>query len=269
LRIWIARTAPLVPLAACAGPTSGVAYSSGGASVRAGQGSTGQRASAQASAPAGATQSRPAQGGAVRQALPSCVLTPRQSEGPYFVDERLNRSDIRSDPSDGSVREGVPLKLTLQVTQVAGDSCTPLAGAYVDLWQCDAAGAYSDVSDPRSGSAKGSKFLRGYQATDENGLVQFTTIFPGWYGGRAVHIHFMVRTELDGGRGRELVSQLYFDDALIDTIHALPPYTDRGQRNVRNDRDGLYRNGGSQLLVPVAEDGDGYAGTFNLGVQLI
>lgn len=184
------------------------------------------------------------------------------------MDERLNRSDIRSDPSDGSVREGIPLRLTLQITQVAGSACTPLAGTYLDLWQCDAQGAYSDVQDPSSGSTKGARFLRGYQVTDENGLVQFTTIFPGWYRGRAVHIHFKVRTVLDAGSGREMISQLYFDDALIDQVHALPPYAAKGQRDMRNSRDGIFRNGGDRPLVPVVQDGEGYAGTFNLGVQL-
>jgi protocatechuate 3,4-dioxygenase beta subunit len=241
LRTWITRTATLVLLTACAGPASAAPL----------------RTSATARA------------GTVQQALPACVLTPQQTEGPYFVDERLDRSDIRSDPLDGSVREGVPLKLTLQVTQVNGDACTPLAGTYVDLWQCDAHGVYSDVDDRSTGSRAGtSRFLRGYQVTDENGTVQFTTIFPGWYRGRAVHIHFKVRTALDGRSARETVSQLYFDDALIDQIHALPPYAAMGQRTMRNSQDGLFRNGGDRLIVPVVPDGEGYAGTFNLGVQL-
>jgi protocatechuate 3,4-dioxygenase beta subunit len=252
LRTWITRTASLVLLTACAGPASA-------GSVR----------TSSTAAQAGGGQAVSGQAGAVQQALPSCVLTPRQTEGPYFVDERLDRSDIRTDPLDGSVRDGAPLKLTLQVTQVNGSACTPLAGTYVDLWQCDANGVYSDVDDRSTGSRAGtSKFLRGYQVTDENGMVQFTTIFPGWYRGRAVHIHFKVRTALDGPSAREMVSQLYFDDALIDQIHALPPYAAMGQRTTRNSQDGLFRNGGDQLIVPVVQDGEGYAGTFNLGVQL-
>ena len=242
LHTWITRTASLVLLTACAGPASA-------ASVR-------------PSSPA-------AQAGTVQQTLPACVVTPQQTEGPYFVDERLDRSDIRTDPLDGSVREGVPLKLTLQVTEVNGDACTPLAGTYVDLWQCDAHGVYSDVDDRSTGSRAGtSKFLRGYQVTDENGTVQFMTILPGWYGGRTVHIHFKVRTALDTRSAREMVSQFYFDDALIDQIQALPPYASNAQRRVRNNQDGLFRNGGDRLIVPLAQDGDGYAGTFNVGVQL-
>jgi protocatechuate 3,4-dioxygenase beta subunit len=85
----------------------------------------------------------------VSQALPSCVVTPQLTEGPYFVDELLMRSDIRSDPATGAVREGVPLRLAFRITRVDGDAaCTPLTGALVDVWQCDALGVYSDVSDP-------------------------------------------------------------------------------------------------------------------------
>ena len=257
LRTWVTRTAPLILLTACIGPSSAASAQSSSTVARAG------------AAQASSGQAAPSQAGTVQQSLPACIITPQQSEGPYFVDERLDRSDIRSDPMDGSVREGVPLKLTIQVSQVAGSACTPLAGTYVDLWQCDALGVYSDVDDRSTGSRAGtSKFLRGYQVTDENGTVQFTTIFPGWYRGRAVHIHFKVRTALDTRSAREMVSQLYFDDALIDQIHALPPYAAMGQRTTRNSQDGLFRNGGDQLIVPVVQDGEGYAGTFNLGVQL-
>lgn len=265
LRTWIARTVPLVLLTACVGPTSAASAVTAGAS---GSGGAPEAVSARSSS-AGGGQAATGQSSTVQQSLPACVITPQQTEGPYFVDERLDRSDIRTDPMDGSVRDGVPLRLAIQVTQVAGSACTPLAGTYVDLWQCDAQGVYSDVDDRTAGSRAGaSKFLRGYQVTDENGLVQFTTIFPGWYRGRAVHIHFKVRTALDARSGREMVSQFYFDDALIDQVHALPPYAAMGQRTMRNSQDSLFRNGGDKLIVPVVQDGEGYAGTFNLGVQL-
>ena len=260
LRTWIVRSASLLLLTACAGPASAMPDGSG---ARTGGAAPAARTSSVGAAGASASSAT------ARQELPACILTPQQTEGPYFVDERLHRTDIRSDPTDGSVRDGIPLHLTLLVSQVAGQSCTPLAGTYVDLWQCDALGVYSDVDDRSTGSRAGtSKFLRGYQVTDENGQVQFTTIFPGWYGGRAVHIHFKVRTALDAGSAREMVSQLYFDDGQIDQIHALPPYAARGQRTTRNDRDFLFRQGGDKLIVPIAPDTDGYTGTFNLGVQL-
>jgi protocatechuate 3,4-dioxygenase beta subunit len=75
------------------------------------------------------------------------MVKPQQTEGPYFVDEKLNRSDIRSDPTDGSVKQGVPLRLVFHVSQVDGSSCKPLTGATVDVWHCNALGVYSDVTD--------------------------------------------------------------------------------------------------------------------------
>jgi len=97
-------------------------------------------------------------------ANPTCVVKPQQTEGPYFVEERLNRSDIRSDPADGSVQLGVPLQVLFRVSQVGDRSCTPLIGAIVDVWHCNALGVYSDVSDPNFNTV-GKKFLRGYQVT--------------------------------------------------------------------------------------------------------
>ena len=120
-----------------------------------------------------------------------CVVRPEETEGPYFVDEKLNRSDIRSDPSDGSVKEGVALQLAFLVSQIAASKCTPLPNAQIDVWHCDATGVYSDTIDP-SWNTKGKKFLRGYQLTDTNGKAQFTTIYPGWYRGRTVHIHLWI-----------------------------------------------------------------------------
>jgi len=199
--------------------------------------------------------------------LPSCVARPRQTEGPYYVDERLNRSDIRSDPTSGVVSAGIPLALTFLVSQIAGDACRPLAGAQVDVWQCDAMGIYSDVTDPGFNTV-GQKFLRGYQVTDQAGQAAFRTIYPGWYAGRTVHTHFKVRTPGTRARAAEFTSQIYFDDAVTDRVHALPPYAAKGSRAVRNARDGIFRRGGDQLLVVPREVRDGYEADFSLGLQL-
>ena len=102
-----------------------------------------------------------------------------------------NRSDIRSDPSDGSVQQGIPLNLILHVYDVDNGSCTPLKGARVDIWHANYQGIYSGVKDQ---DTLGKKFLRGYQVTDDNGIVRFTTFYPGWYQGRAIHIHVKVST---------------------------------------------------------------------------
>ena len=200
-------------------------------------------------------------------AAPACIVRPEQTEGPYFVDERLARSDIRIDPSDGSRREGVPLKITFVVGRFDGGSCTPFAGVHVDVWHCDAAGVYSDVSDP-SFDTTGQKFLRGYQVTGANGLAIFFTVFPGWYEGRTVHIHWKLRTDPDAASGLEFTSQLYFDDALTDIVHAGQPYAAKGQRTLRNAGDGIFASGGDQLLLAVTPDGGGgYAATFDVGID--
>jgi len=196
----------------------------------------------------------------------ACVLTPKQTEGPFFVDERLKRSDIRVDPTDGSAKSGVPLRLNFRVSAVGAAGCSPLSDATVDLWQCDAVGSYSAVNegDPRSAAKH---FLRGYQVTDANGNTQFTTIYPGWYPGRTVHIHFKIRADPRSGKAREITSQLYFDDALTDRIHAQQPYSSRGPRSVRNQQDGLFRSGGAQLMLSPVQSGEGYAANFDIGLQ--
>jgi protocatechuate 3,4-dioxygenase beta subunit len=194
------------------------------------------------------------------------VARPALTEGPYFVDERLNRSDIRSDPSDGSVRQGALFALTFRVSQLT-NACAPLAGGSVDVWHCDAAGVYSDVTDP-SFSTLGKKFLRGYQVTDSSGVARFTTIYPGWYQGRAVHIHFKIRSHTNAGAAFEFTSQLFFDDTITDQVHAQAPYSAKGQRTLRNSGDSIFNQGGQQLLLAPAKTGQGYSATFDIGLQM-
>jgi protocatechuate 3,4-dioxygenase beta subunit len=200
---------------------------------------------------------------------PACVVRPQQTEGPYFVDEKLDRSDIRSDPASGLVSSGLPLALSFRVVRVGSTGCAPLEGAIVDVWQCDAMGQYSDVTDGRAGfNNKGKKFLRGFQRTDAAGGAKFTTIYPGWYQGRAVHIHFKIRTSA-GDRAREFTSQLYFDDALNAKVFAAAPYSSKGIGGlIPNSRDGIFRNGGKDLMLDVKPVGDGYAGTFDIGLNV-
>ena len=116
----------------------------------------------------------------VQAALPACIVTPQQTEGPYFVDEKLNRSDMRSDSSNGSVKAGAELHLRFCVVQVKRNACVPLKGAVVDIWHCDAAGVYSNVRD-RSFDTTGQKFLRGYQVTDDQSIAEFVTIYHSKY----------------------------------------------------------------------------------------
>lgn len=195
-----------------------------------------------------------------------CIVTPQVTEGPYFVDERLNRADIRSDPTTGTVKAGVPLSITVALSQIAvSGACSPLAGALVDIWHCDALGLYSDVGQL---GTLGQKFLRGYQVTDSSGIARFTTVYPGWYTGRAVHIHFKVRTSPGAASGLEFTSQMFFDEALTDIVHAQAPYSGKGRRDTTLSTDSIYQSGGTDLLYPLSASGTGYAGTFSVGVRV-
>lgn|SRR5262249_37400021 len=138
--------------------------------------------------------------------------TPQQTEGPYFVDGMPNRSDIRSDPSDGSVQNGLPLHLVIHVYTVdRNGSCDPLKGACVDIWHANSQGLYSSVNDE---GTTGKKFLRGYQITDDNGTVYFTTVYPGWYQGGAIHIHDKVRMFNGSEKTIDWTSQLYMANSV-------------------------------------------------------
>ena len=191
-------------------------------------------------------------------AVPSCVVRPALTDGPFFVDGKLDRSDIRSDPATGAVSAGAPLMLTFNVSRLSGSACTGLADAVVDLWQCDALGVYSDVSGPGAGR----KFLRGFQRTDAQGRARFTTVYPGWYQGRTVHLHFKIRSG-----GREFSSQLFFEDAFTDGVFAEAPYSQRPNRTTRNANDGIYGQNGRQLTLQCTPTGSGsYTAAFDIGL---
>ena len=195
-------------------------------------------------------------------AVPRCVVRPEQTAGPFYVfDPALERSDIRRDQASGQIREGLPLELEFRVSRVAEGVCAPLPLAYVDLWHCDARGVYSGFGEGRD-----EDFLRGYQRTGEDGRAGFDTIYPGWYPGRAVHIHFTIRGA--NFNGYTFTSQLYFDDAISEQVFAAPPYAARGAQATRNEADGLYRGGGEQLRLELSPTEDGYRAVFDIGLQL-
>jgi len=222
-------------------------------------------AATEGAAPTATTAAASGNASAAATALPACVVIPELTVGPYFVDEQLNRSDIRPDPGGAPAREGVELALTLNVLSVAGGSCAAMTGATVDIWHCDALGAYSDVADTGQGfNTKGQKWLRGLQTTNANGQVKFTTIYPGWYQGRATHIHFKVRTG-----NQEFTSQFFFDDKLSDQINdSLAPYSQKGSRGrQQNASDGIYRESNGMLQLNVQKAGNAYTATFDIGIQ--
>lgn len=179
----------------------------------------------------------------------SCVLAPEQTEGPYYVSDSPERRDV----TEG--RPGTPLALALEV--VNASSCKPIRGASVDIWHTDALGEYSGVEGD-SGT-----FMRGVQRTGSDGVARFSTVYPGWYSGRAVHIHVKVHV----GGGVVHTGQLYFPDEATDAAYRAEPYSERPGPDVRNDADFVFRNGGSKSLLDVREKGDGYAASITMGVQ--
>jgi protocatechuate 3,4-dioxygenase beta subunit len=175
----------------------------------------------------------------------SCVLTAEQTEGPYYFDADSIRSDIRED------REGTTLRLAIRV-RAAGD-CTPLPDAVVDIWHCDASGVYSGFDE-----GEGDRFLRGAQVTNADGIVQFRTIYPGWYPGRTPHIHVKVHVD----RQTLLTTQLYFDEETNERVYANAPY-EQG-RDQSNASDGIFDD---SLVLSLREEDDGILGTISFDVR--
>lgn len=206
--------------------------------------------------------------GRAMAATHACVVRPEQGEGPFFIDDDLNRSDIRSDPANGELKSGVPLALNFMISTISNGNCQALEGAQVDIWHCDAMGLYSGVdnSDPPT---SGEKFLRGFQTSDADGKVSFLTIYPGWYQRRAVHIHVKIRTDAGSNQGLEFTSQLYFDEALTDIIHEAAPYSEKEGNRVLNKNDRLFKNGGEQLILTPVKSDEAYEATFAIGLQMI
>lgn len=189
----------------------------------------------------------------------SCVLTPSMTEGPYFVDELLERSDIRAGQA------GVPLDLTVNVYN-ADDSCDAYSGAIVDIWQCNAQGSYSDISASGNGNTSGETWLRGLQQTDSSGQARFTTIYPGWYQGRTIHIHLKVRTFDGDTTTYNFNTQLFFSESITSQVLSnVAAYSRSGTRQVTNSNDGIFD---SDMVVPLTGSySDGYAGAVDIGLS--
>jgi protocatechuate 3,4-dioxygenase beta subunit len=206
-----------------------------------------------AAAGGGSLLAGPAEGGnkAIETGTVQCVLTPELTEGPYYIAGEKVRRDIR----DG--HPGTLLTLRLRVLNAA--TCKPIKGAAVDIWHADAAGNYSGFG---AGSSSRT-FMRGVQRTDKTGLAVFTTVYPGWYRGRAVHIHVKVHV------GGDVVhtGQLFFSDALTETVYRSAPYAARGNPDVTNANDSIFVNGGKRSLLSVTKSDAGYVGSIAMGVH--
>ena len=224
-----------------------------------------------------------------------CVLTPEQTEGPFYLPLELIRQDI----TEG--KPGLPLRLRIAVADI--NACTMLADAAVDIWHCDAQGYYSGVEANPGGNASQSAeagagseagtFLRGIQLTNADGIAEFQTIYPGWYAGRTVHIHMKVHVggtpeilELPTPAGPDAgtyegghvshTGQLYFDDTTSDEVFAAAEaYGGRDNaRRLRNDQDGILGEHADEpgfilTLTPLGEDAlvDGFLGEITIGVD--
>lgn len=183
----------------------------------------------------------------------SCTLYPSQTLGPCYARMPATREDI----SGGLT--GLPMRLSFLV--VGSDGCTPVPNASVDIWHSGSNGIYSafrtnSTCNPSSMDVLSETFCRGVQVTRQDGRADFSTVFPGWYTGRTLHIHFTVRVN-----GREYVtSQLYFEDALADEILAQGEYKSRGMRDTNNARDTQFKTGGAtpqQVIFSTAKRADG------------
>jgi protocatechuate 3,4-dioxygenase beta subunit len=189
---------------------------------------------------------------AVASGAVTCVLTPELTEGPYYIEGEKVRRNIREG------KAGIPLTLRLRV--VDASTCRPIKGAAVDIWHADAVGVYSGLGS----GARSRTFLRGVQRTDANGVAVFKTIYPGWYPGRAVHIHLKVHV----GGSVVHTGQLFFPDALTDRVYRRAPYKSRPGRTTRNANDSIFVNGGRKSLLSLHGDGGhGYVGSITMGVS--
>jgi len=195
----------------------------------------------------------------------TCRVTPAAIEGPYYIDVEKIRSDIRED------RKGTQLRVAARV--LGADGCTPVRDAVFEIWHCDAAGLYSGFEAASSGGGGGpggpaggnpttdaKRYLRGAQLTDADGIARITTIYPGWYRGRTVHIHAKVFIS----RHEVLTTQLYFDEALNRAVLATAPYNEHTGRDALNDNDTIFN---VQTIVTASKMRDGYLGLITIAVK--
>ena len=221
--------------------------------------------------------------GATRVA--AVAVTPSMTEGPYWVDELLRRFDVRGNTGGSTtVQAGVPLTLKINVLDAAGGG--PINNAHIDIWHANAYGLYSDESGQQTGggttngNTSGQNFLRGYQVTGVdaaagtapvNGQVTFQTIWPGWYNGRAIHIHVRVRTYNGSSVATNYTTQIFFSDAdNAAVLNGAAPYNMRSPKTdpTTDETDNVLSSpAGATNIVPVTGSlADGFAATFTIGL---
>jgi protocatechuate 3,4-dioxygenase beta subunit len=194
----------------------------------------------------------PSGAAAIERGVAQCILTPELTQGPYYVPAEALRHDI----TEG--KPGTPLLLSCRV--VDASTCKPLARAAVDVWHCDALGVYSGAIANNAGT----NFLRGVQWTNARGIATFRTIYPGFYAGRAVHIH--VKVHVHGNVVH--TGQLFFPAAVTEAVYAKPPYRTHGTSpDTPNAQDAIFRNGGRYGMLAVTRTAAGYLGAITIGVH--
>ena len=201
----------------------------------------------------------------------SCVVTPTETEGPYpYVGGESTNPLDRSDVTEGT-QTGVPLSLTLVVVNT-NDNCNVVENARVDIWHCNKDGYYSGYAN-QSGilgteSYTGKTWLRGYQLSDALGIVKFTTIYPGWYSGRATHIH--IEVYVNGVMKK--TGQMAFSETITSAVYASSLYSAHGQNTTSNSSDSVFGDSATDLanetLTLVGSVAAGYAGTYTIGLAL-
>lgn len=203
----------------------------------------------------------------------TCAVTPEGEIGPYFADDSLsgfNRSTIVANLDGTAVQAGVPLTLTVQVYDTQA-SCAAMSGVQIDVWHCNAAGVYSDEASENTSSQT---WLRGYQITGSAGTVTFTTIVPGWYAGRATHIHVRARSKYNSASSTSdgsNTTQLFFPQALVDALStSVAPYSAHGVNSTTNASDHVYtpETKGKTELVLSGTAGSGYVASVAIGLPI-
>ena len=170
-----------------------------------------------------------------------------------------NSAYFRRDITEG--KSGLPLTLTLTIVS-ASSGCTPISGAVVEVWQCDAAGNYSEYSQPAF-NGTGQTFLRGLQTTDASGQVTFNTIYPGWYQGRATHIH----AEVYRNGSSVKTTQVAFPESVTAAVYGTGVYASRGQNTTNNASDMVFSDGVSNELAALTGNAtSGYTATLTIAV---
>lgn len=197
-----------------------------------------------------------------------CIETPSEMEGPYpypkgEIKNPLNRSDVREDQT------GIPLILNFTVVNIM-DGCKPVPNARVDIWSCDKDGYYSGYRQFGYLGFKnntGKTWLRGYQIANEDGQVQFLTIYPGWYPGRATHVHMEVFVD----NILKKTAQIAFPEAVNDRVYKTSDYSAHGLNPTSNADDNIFGNNLDDLkneTVVIKKAGKSLATSYQIGIIL-